>query len=167
MARKRTDCGKLVSSSVATVCDENIITNDSSLLSRPKNVCEGLYKQLVIGLNVVVASHQTSTVGALGRDFRQKDDRKLDRPLDQQHVLGRINVHLRYLDLHGRRLRHTPRSPHRDIHGSSSSGSSTRRARGSCWEIWWIFDFQSYLGVQTPQAVQVLLGHDQVFWAGL
>jgi hypothetical protein len=38
-----------------TVCDENVINNDS-LLPRPKNIYDGLYEPLVIGLNVVVGS---------------------------------------------------------------------------------------------------------------
>jgi len=36
-----------------TACDEIVITTDC-LLPRPKNVSDGLYKPLVIGLNVVV-----------------------------------------------------------------------------------------------------------------
>jgi hypothetical protein len=36
-----------------TACDENVITNNN-LLSILKSVCDGLYKPLVIGPNVVV-----------------------------------------------------------------------------------------------------------------
>jgi hypothetical protein len=36
-----------------TACDENVITTDS-LLPRPKNASDGLYKPFVISLNVVV-----------------------------------------------------------------------------------------------------------------
>ena len=37
-------------------CDENVITTDHLLL-RPKNICDGLYEPLAIGLNVVVYAY--------------------------------------------------------------------------------------------------------------
>jgi len=90
-----------------------------------------------------------------GRGFRWIYAQELDGPRHQHDFSGGINFHLRFLYLHGRRLRQAPRSPHGDLGGSGYSSKSPGCTGRSHRENRRFFYFRSNSDSEIAEAIRV------------